>query len=295
MPPEPRSFPASPAPVTVTTASGLRVHAIQTGSLALKAAHRRFGGPPALRLPAIVLDGRWTEPLPMLVWVVEHPEGLLLIDAGEVPAASAPETYLAASPDLRWFVGRNFRVLVRPHEDVAAQMRGLGLDPADVRWLVQTHLHFDHVGGLRFFPQAEVLVGRREFEHPPRGAAPALWPAWYRPRPVEYRRDQVGPFGRHFRLTRAGDVWLTPTPGHTLGHQSVVLEGGEVRYVFAGDAAFSEEALLRDEMPGIVHDVGLTRETNRRLTRWLREEPSVFLPSHDPGATARLARRQTFW
>jgi glyoxylase-like metal-dependent hydrolase (beta-lactamase superfamily II) len=200
---------------------------------------------------------------------------------------------MASEPRIRWFVNRNFRLRVHPAEEVAAQLHRLGLDPWDVRWLVQTHLHFDHVGGLKFFPNSEVLVSRREFERPPNGAAPSLWPTWYRPTLVDYAAEVFGPFETSHVLTRAGDVRLGPTPGHTHGHQSVVLEDGGVTYFFAGDAAFSETGMLRGEVAGISQDVEAARRTSERTRELTRRRPVVFLPTHDPLSLTRLADKRS--
>lgn len=45
-----------------------------------------------------------------------------------------------------------------PEEEIGPQLGALGIQPADVRWGVQTHLHIDHDGGLKYFPEAEILV-----------------------------------------------------------------------------------------------------------------------------------------
>lgn len=286
------SSPTASVPVTITTASGVRVHGVQTGTLSIKAAHRALRGPAALRFPSILLDRRWTEPLPMLVWVIEHPEGLIVVDTGELAGASTPADYLESEPGLRWFVAPNFRIQVGTQEEIGPQLRALGLDPNDVRWLVQTHLHFDHTGGLGFFPRSEVLVSRLEFDKPPNGAAPSLWPSWYRPTLVEARSGAYGPFGESHVLTRAGDVRLLSTPGHTNGHLAVVLDDGETTYFFAGDAAFSEARLLKGEVAGISQDVAATRDTLGRIRELTRRQPVVFLPTHDPASLARLAAKQ---
>lgn len=255
------AVPMTSLPVTVTTASGIRVHGVQTGSLGIKEAHRTLRGPAGLRFPSILLDHRWTEPLPMLAWIIEHPEGLIVIDTGELAGVSNMPDYLATEPGLRWFVRPNFRFWVHAEEEIGPQMRALNLNPKDVRWLIQTHLHFDHVGGLAFFPNSEMLVSRLEFDRPPNGAAPSLWPSWYRPTLVEGRNESFGPFRTSYVLTCAGDVRLIPTPGHTNGHTSVALEDGERTYFFAGDAAFSEAQLLRGEVAGINQDIAATKNT----------------------------------
>ena len=282
-------------PMTITTASGVRLHAIQTGSLSIRRTHRYMTGPESLRLPAILLDPTWTEPLPMLAWVIEHPEGLILIDVGEQAAASNPSRYLEREPGIAWFVAHHFRLWVNASEEIGPQLRSLQLDPNDVRWVVSTHLHFDHVGGLKHFPNAKCLVSKLEFERRPNGAAPSTWPAWYKPELIEYRNTNLETFPKSLALTKAGDVHLVPTPGHTDGHQSVIFNDGTRNYFFAGDAAFSQARLLKREVAGIVADVGATRQTLGRILGFAQARPTVFLPTHDPESMLRLQTQQTLF
>ena len=287
--------PPSLSAATVTTRSGVRIHGFRTGTLCLKSAHRKYSGLSALSLPAIILDTRWTEPLPILFWAIEHPEGVIVVDTGEIAAASDPQTYLSCSPDMAWFIGRNFRIAIPPNETVTEHLSAAGINAAQVRIVAQTHLHFDHAGGLAFFPGATFYAPAAEIAKPPAGAVPCLWNAGYRPVPVMHdKRTPLPAFPLGFPLTQTGDVWLVPTPGHTPGHQSVWVDGGDGKggFLIAGDCAFSETRLWRNEVAGIVTDARQTRHTNEQVRALLRERPTVFLPSHDPESLARLASRQ---
>ena len=287
---------ASVPPISITTAPGVRLHGIQTGWIAFKSAHYRLRPPEGLRFAAILTDPNWAAPKPMLSWVIEHPEGLIVVDSGERARASHLGAYLAeADPGNRFFIRRNFRVQVAVKDELGPQMRRLGLSPADVRWVVQTHLHFDHANGLSFFPQAEVLVSRPEYENQrraPVGAVSALWPRDFEPSLVAYRQAPFGPFARHFPLTRSGDVVLVPTPGHSYGHQSVIVQGSDASYVLAGNVAFDEGQLMRRELGGIVLDVPQSGESLSLTRQFVASAPIVFLPSHDPDSLGRLARGQ---
>ncbi|GAB4208512.1 MAG: N-acyl homoserine lactonase QqlR [Roseiflexaceae bacterium] len=279
-------------PVTITTRSGIRVHGIQTGFVAIKTAQVSLRRPAALRLLSIILDQRWTGLLPILTWVIEHPEGLLVVDTGECAAASDSDSYLADDPPNRWFYGRNLGLFVTPAEELAAQLRGLGLPPEQVRTVVMTHLHGDHAGGLGWFPNATFLVSRAEHAghlRQPLGALRTHWPAGWSPQLVEYRDPAFGPFPACQRLTRAGDLVLVPTHGHSYGHQSLLLLDGERTYCFAGDLTFSQDQLLAQGLQGIAQDLGHARQALERTLRLARSTPTVFLPSHDPASLARLA------
>lgn len=278
-------------PVSITTRSGVRVHGIQTGFVAIKTAHARLQGLPPLRLLSIIADPRWTALLPILTWVIEHPEGLFVIDTGELAAATDIETYMASDPANRWFFKRNLPLFVTPAEELATQMRGLGLDPAAVRTVIMTHLHGDHAGGLGFFPNAEFLIARDEYvghQRRPMGAVASLWPAGFAPHLIDYPGSPLDPFPATFPVTNAGDLLIVPTPGHSYGHQSVILRDGEQCYFFAGDMAFTAEQLHTQGLQGIAQNLGQARDTLRRTLAFTRRTPTVFLPSHDPQSLARL-------
>jgi glyoxylase-like metal-dependent hydrolase (beta-lactamase superfamily II) len=144
-------------PVSITTRSGIRIHGIQTGVLAIKQAHAHLRRPAALRLLSIVLDTTWTPLLPLLTWVIEHPEGLFVIDTGERAAASDIDKYMAGDPANRWFFKRNLPLFVTAAEELPSQLRGLGLAPEAVQTVVLTHLHGDHTGGLASFRRLSSL------------------------------------------------------------------------------------------------------------------------------------------
>lgn len=95
-------------------------------------------------------------------------------------------------------------------------------------------------GGLYHFPRAESLASLTEFRDANgtigklRGYLPHRLPQWFAPTLVDYNPKPFGPFPTSFALTRAQDVVIVPTPGHTNGHQSVILRDGD-HYVFLAD------------------------------------------------------------
>ena len=54
---------------------------------------------------------------------------------------------------------------MEPDDEIGPQLRARGFDPGDVRWVVLTHLHTDHAGGLAHFPNSEIVITREEFEY----------------------------------------------------------------------------------------------------------------------------------
>jgi glyoxylase-like metal-dependent hydrolase (beta-lactamase superfamily II) len=278
--------PASPAPVTITTAGGIKVHAIQTGWVQVKRRHRTLSGPAALRLPGILLDQAWTPWLPILCYAIEHPEGLILVDTGET-ARTADPAYFGCSAGDAFFYTRNLRFALGPEDEVGPQLRRLGLTPERVRWVVMTHLHADHTGGMPHLPRSRFILNRMDAAGH-RGTLACRFPEGLEREAVALDGPPLGAFSASRALTRDGAVQIVPTPGHSPGHQSVLLRERDRSWLFAGDATFDAGQVERMEVAGIVEDVGAARDSLTRLRRQLALAPTVLLPAHDPEARRRL-------
>ena len=138
----------------------MKVHTIQTGTVAVKSRQREGLGRGARRLASTFLDRRWTDPLPILAWAIEHSEGLIVVDTGETARTSQPGYFPRWHPYFR----TGLREWVTQEEEVGPQLGRLGLSPREVRGVVLTHLHTDHAGGLHHFPNSQILVSRVELE-----------------------------------------------------------------------------------------------------------------------------------
>ena len=276
------SSPTPPAPEWPPLSvdlGGVRVTALRTGAVAVKAAHREFAGPSALRLPAIALDPRWTGWLPVTAWLVEHADGPILVDTGETPRV-AEDGYFACDPGTRFVYERLLRFSVP--RGIGEALRAHGTPPDAVRTVALTHLHSDHAGGLADVPAATVYASRTEVEHPPQGAVRCRWPAGFDPVPIDYADGPAGAFPASHALTADGAVRLVPTPGHTRGHQSVWVEGAEGAVLLAGDASFSLDQVRRRAVAGICEAPEAARRTLDVIADHLEETGARYLATHDP-------------
>jgi N-acyl homoserine lactone hydrolase len=273
----------------------MKVHAIQTGTVAVKPGQPDGGGRRRSNFARVLADRRWTAQLPILAWLIEHPEGLIVVDTGETARATEPGYFTSWHPYFRLGV----REWVRPGQEIGPQLRRLGFAPDDVRWVVITHFHTDHSGGLAHFPHSEIVTSRRAFQEARglagklRGFLPQHWPDGFAPTLVDFESGALGAFPASTHLTDARDVHLLPTPGHTGGHLSVAVEDGDTIVFLAGDASYTQSLMLDGKSDGIAPKPSQAVETLTRIQRLAAERPTIYLPSHDPQSAARLAARQT--
>ena len=274
----------------------MRVHAIQTGEVQIKTrqVEARRSARPA-RILDVLRDSEWTARLPILCWAIEHPEGLVIVDTGESSRAGKP----GYQPAWDLYGRLAVRFFVAPEQEVGARLRALGLDPAAVRWVVMTHMHGDHAGGLPHFPGSEIVMSEREAAAalartgPLNGYHNKHYPDWLAPRRVRFDAEPWETFDSSVALTGDGAVRLVPTPGHTNGHLSVAVETGDELVLIAGDATYAERTLLGGVVDGVADDARAHRDSSARIRELCRRRRVVFLPSHDPESPARLAARTT--
>ena len=94
-------------------------------------------------------------------------------------------------------------------------------------------------------------------------------------------------------ITQAGDVTIVPTPGHTPGHMSVIVQDDGYSYFFAGDASYTEQTMLDQVIDGVTLDPDTARITLDKILRFVQQYNTIYLPSHDPESANRLKNRTT--
>jgi glyoxylase-like metal-dependent hydrolase (beta-lactamase superfamily II) len=235
------------------------VHKLSTGRVRPK---QRSAG------PRRYLPGGWSDTtLPVNAFVIEHRDGLCLFDTGQTALAARAGHLPRWHPFLRLA-----RFELTRDDEAAAQIHRLGYVPGDVRWVVLSHLHTDHVGGLAAFRRAEVVVSRTEWQRAGGlrgrllGYLPQHWPQDLTPRLVDFDGDAVGPFGRSHDLAGDGSLVLVPTPGHTPGHLSLLVRGHRA-WLCAGDMAEDPDHL---------------RAVAPEVDAFCREQQAIVLTAHDP-------------
>ena len=258
----------------------LRIHTIQTGTVGIKSRQPHGEGHGGRRLLNTLLDKNWVQ-VPIYAWVIEHPEGVIVVDTGDTARTGQKGYFPRWHPFLRQTADK---FLISPEDEIGPQLQKLGIAPGDVRRVVLTHLHTDHAGGLHHFPRAEILVSRKEYTVARglngiiQGYLPHRWPRWFNPRLVDFTSEAVGPFPSSFPLTKANDVILLPTEGHSSGHLSVLVRE-EGRSIFlAGDTSYTEQLMLEQVVDGVSPDEKVAAQTLKRILAYTRANSTVYLP-----------------
>lgn len=265
----------------------IKISAVQTGKVRVKASQRQRKAGGLLRM---LVDPGWTDWLPIYAWVIEHPEGIFVVDTGETSRATESGYFPRWHP----YYMLACRFDVKPEDEIGPQLRKMGIDPDDVGTVILTHLHTDHAGGLHHFPKARILANDIEFQTARgfkgkfAGYVPHQWPEWFTPETIRFKQRGYGPFTRCLPLTSKEDVVIVPTPGHTPGHLSVIVKTPEVSYFLAGDTSYTEELLQQRRPDGVSPNRKRALETLNTILEFARRQPTVYLPSHDPESADRL-------
>jgi N-acyl homoserine lactone hydrolase len=226
-------------------------------------------------------------PIPIVAFLLEHPgAGPVLIDTGLHPSVAVkPVESFGRVGTLA------FRDLqMDPGQAVPAQLRERGIEPGEVRTVVMTHLHVDHASGISEFPDATFVVSRAEWDAATsqgrlHGYATRQFDHAFDYRLLDFEGDDAASFSgfaRSFDLFGDGSVRAVYTPGHTLGHMSVVVRTARGEVLVAGDAIYLRRNLDDAHLPHRTEDDHLYRRSLREMQQYVRETPdAVVIPGHD--------------
>jgi N-acyl homoserine lactone hydrolase len=255
-----------------------KITPLTTGSVAITRAQQRSQGRGLARRLAMFTDKRFTDPLPIHAWAIEHRDGVLLVDAGA----------LADVRDQRFA-----RFGVGTGDEIDRVLAGAGIGRVDA--VVITHLHGDHMDGLGRLPGTPVLVAEPELRAARRLDARIIrrvlrqpLPRRFAPRAFAFDGPPIGAFAASHALTADGTVHAVPAPGHTPGHTAILVDQGDHHVLLCGDAVYEESQLLDRHPDGVSPDPAVALATIDAIAAHARLHPTIVLPSHDPESVARL-------
>jgi len=250
----------------------------------------KFGPFPITGLiPTVPKEKQRDITIPVSMWVIDHPKGLVVFDTGNNVAISDG----ADNCKKYWAPGNcDFLKPTQKRADVIdAQLKTLGYDASKVKVVVSSHSHLDHIGNIEMFPNAIHVLQKKE-----------LYQAWF---PEKFQgRTSPGSFvmadidnAREFNylelegdydLYGDGSLMILSTPGHTLGHQSMKVKLGSGKtIIISQDAIWMQENL--DGYPaGLNYSVqDYTKSVNRLKFMRDLEGADIFM-AHDQDQYAKM-------
>jgi glyoxylase-like metal-dependent hydrolase (beta-lactamase superfamily II) len=216
-------------------------------------------------------------------YLVAHPRGILLWDAGVIPDSEF--TRGGAPATLRYATS------TRP---LLGQLASAGYRPADVTYLAFSHFHWDHVANANAFAGATWLAPQPErdimFAEPPSDRTiPATYSALKNSKTVIVQKDEYDVFGD-------GAVVIKSTPGHSPGHQVLFLKLAKTGpVVLSGDLYHYPEERTLNRLPNTEYNQEQTVRSRAALEAFLKRTGAQLWIQHDYTANAKLRKAPAYY
>jgi N-acyl homoserine lactone hydrolase len=210
-------------------------------------------------------------------YLLKHSQGWMLWDTGLADAIAAmPDGQKPADPKAtHWF---------RP-KTLASQLEALGVKPSDIKFVAVSHTHPDHIGNVEMFPQAMLYVQKAEYDWPGANNAPRFKPE----HPVTKLEGDKDIFGD-------GSVTILSTPGHTPGHQSLLVKLPKTgALLLSGDAVHFKSNWDNRGVP--VGNTGQeqTKTSMEKIAGTLAKEKATLWINHDKAQRDTLKMAPEFY
>ena len=209
--------------------TGIKLYMFQTGTIKTKIKFIKMN------------QGEEPFEIPVPWFLIKHPKGDIIIDGG-MPIETAIDKHK------HWgSVIEAYDPVMKKSEWCRDQIKTVNTNPEDIKYVIQTHLHLDHSGAIGHFPNATHITQRLEYDY-------AFNPDWFS-QPAYIREDFDKPNIRwkflqgrktdFYDVHGDGVIKIIFTPGHTPGHQSVLVNLPKTGHMlFTGDACYTEDLSL---------------------------------------------------
>lgn len=212
------------------------------------------------------------EDVPIYAVLLNTSDGYVLVDTGMNPDG-------VTNPEMTWGCrAKELVPTVVKEDDIRNRLKEIGVDVDDIKYVINTHMHWDHTGGNRFFEKSTFIVQNEEYRY-----------AYFPDNALKssYMKNHFD-YNLNYNLI-SGDydvcegVRVLSTPGHTAGHQSVlaIFEGGG-SLIIGGDAVYTYDNFKNVIPPGNCYDQKLAVLSLHKLRTIQMLTNAEMLPSHEP-------------
>jgi glyoxylase-like metal-dependent hydrolase (beta-lactamase superfamily II) len=209
-------------------------------------------------------------------YLIRHEKGLLLWDTG------IPDSVASLPDGLPTSGGA---IVQKRTKTLEAQLEEIGVKPADIDFVAISHTHGDHVGNVDLFPRATVLMQEAEVAWAFDGGKKPFTP-----------RDNIEKLQGDRDVFGDGSVVILSTPGHTPGHQSLLVmlpRTGAV--LLSGDAVHFRDNWEHRRVPSMNTDKAQTLASMGRIEKTLAEKKAQLWINHDQAQSAQLRHAPQYY
>jgi len=227
--------------------------------------------------------------MPVPCFLVAHPKGTLMWDVGVIPDATVEK---AGASGARYDVNATAAAIVT--RTLKSQLAAVGYTPADITYVAISHAHKDHSANLNQFASSTWLTPRaeREFMWKPGNerVEPSFYTALEKSKAILLDKDEYDVFGD-------GKAIIKAAPGHTPGHQVLVLQLASTgRVMIAGDLYhYPPERTLHRAPPDNEFNVQQSAASRTMIENYVTKTKTAIWIEHDFGANAKLKKSPAFY
>lgn len=191
--------------------------------------------------------------LPVSVYLIEHPKGLILIDTGW-----HADNRINQKKNLAFQYPVN-KADLSEGQAIHEQLKHLGYDVKDIDYILMSHMHCDHADGLRHVKEAKnILLSKPEYKAIKKDKMHYLSHEWkgVKLSTFDFNYTNIGPKGYSFDLFSDGTVQMVWCPGHSKGLCSTIIkqENGNDFVLLASDVGYASNSWRKNILPGVVVD-----------------------------------------
>lgn len=205
-------------------------------------------------------------PATFLCFLIRTDDASILVDTGTHP------------DDVKMWNSQGSKMILREEDQLPQRLEEAGLSLDDIDLVLMTHLHWDHIGWLSQIHNAEVIIQKDEYNfglNPPANASVFYFPKRYNSPEIKWKLIE----GDHKIMPGLN---LLFTPGHTPGHQSVLVELPESGPILlCGDAGFLQENFEKEIIPVFFGDPDQALLSIKKLKKCSCDRNAQLFPTHD--------------
>jgi len=229
--------------------------------------------------------------VPVPFFLIQHNGKNILFDTGNALEASK-------NPEKHWGETINaYYPIMDEKQYVVNQIKTLGLQPEDINYVILSHLHLDHAGGVGDFPNAQYIVHQKEVQWAfnPECSQKGAYIMQDIDKGIAWQQLD-NKFGEAYDLFGDGIIEVYPTPGHTPGHLSVLVNlQSHKPMLLTSDSCYTEENLNDNIAPGLVWSAEDSIKTINWIAQLQNEKNVEIVTGHDPVAWKRFKKAPEYY